>query len=54
MEAGTKKKLIIGVSIAAVIGLAYFAWRQWGGGTPIFGPGRVDRESKQKRTFIKR
>lgn len=54
MDAKKKKVVIATVSILAVVGILVVAYKQWGGGTPLFGPGKVDREAKLKRTFILR
>lgn len=51
MSAKSKKALWITLGVVTVVGLGYLAWRQWGSGEPMFGPGRVDRNAKMNRVF---
>lgn len=49
MNSKTKQALIITAIALTVIGVGYLAWRQWGGGEPMFGKGKVDKQAKQSR-----
>lgn len=51
MSAKSKKALWITIGVITVVGLGYIAWRQWGSGEPMFGPGKVDRDAKFSRMF---